>query len=173
MASVRATMAKNIFMIKQDDSPLRALALVWARNQEEFILERGVGLSTRQREDAKRVGVREIDRVRLLVVDRISLPENAELAEAFRRTQIITDASRAVTLGYAILIRADRWQDRELVLHQLVHVAQCERCGGLEPFVQEYLSDRANCANFSVGTFEDEARGLARQIFAADAAEEK
>ncbi len=107
--------------------------------------------------------------MRVLPVDRMPLPGNLELAEAARRAQIITDASAAVTLGHGIMIRADRWRDRELMLHQLVHVAQCERCGGLEAFVEQYLTDRSTCADFTVGSLEDEARNLARQICAADA----
>ena len=157
-------------MTKQDTSPLLPHALEWARNLEAFVLKQGVALGARQREDAKRVGVREIEQVRLLVVDRISLPESPELADAFRRSQIITEASRAVTVGHAIVIRADRWQDRELIVHQLVHVAQCEQTGGLEMFVEKYLKDRATCADFSVGSFEDEARGLARKICAEEQA---
>jgi hypothetical protein len=51
-----------------------------------------------------------------------------------------------------------------------VHVAQCERSGGLESFVREYLCDRHNARDFSLGAFEDEARGLAREICAADEA---
>lgn len=85
-----------------------------------------------------------------------------------RHAQILTDASRGVTIGHGIIIRADGWQNRELLLHQLVHVAQCERSGGLESFVGEYLCDRRTCADFSVGSLEDEARGLAREICAAD-----
>jgi hypothetical protein len=108
--------------------------------------------------------------VRVLVVDRIPLPDEPELAEAARGAQIITDASRGVALGHGIIIRADSWQNRELLLHQLVHVAQCERCGGLESFVAEYLSDRRSSPDFSVGSLEDEARGLAREICAADRA---
>jgi len=45
-----------------------------------------------------------------------------------------------------------------------VHVAQCERSGGLEAFVEQYLADRTTCADFTVGSLEDEARGLAREI---------
>jgi hypothetical protein len=104
----------------------------------------------------------------VLVVDRIWLPDDAELAEAARRGQIITEASRGVVVGHGIIIRADCWQDRELLMHQLVHVAQCERNGGLESFVEKYLSDRRTCSDFSVGSFEDEARGLAREICADD-----
>ncbi|HEX8281240.1 MAG TPA: hypothetical protein VF551_07675 [Chthoniobacterales bacterium] len=149
---------------------LKSAAREWARAQEQFILERGAPLNRRQLADAARVGVRDADRVRMLVVDRITPPDDPRLAEAARRAQIMTGATRAVTIGYGIIIRADRWQDRELILHQLVHVAQCERSGGLDAFVEEYMADRSSCAEFSVGSLEDEARGVARAICAADEA---
>jgi hypothetical protein len=70
-----------------------------------------------------------------------------------------------VAIGYGIIIRADSWRNRELLLHQLVHVAQCERSGGLEKFVSEYLDDRrSGSQNFSLGSLEDEARSRAREI---------
>ena len=147
---------------------LMSLACQWAATQEAYVLKHGLPLNARQSADARRAGVQDSSRVRVLVVDRISLPEDEELAEAARKAQIITDASRGVAIGHAIIIRADSWQNRELLLHQLVHVAQCERSGGLKPYVEEYLSDRRTCRDFSVGSFEDEARGLAREICAAD-----
>lgn len=143
---------------------LSGVTIAYVQAQEELILQQGMPLSARQLEDAKLAGVREPDRVRILVVDRILPPENEELAEAARQAQIITTSSRAVTMGRGITLRADSWQDRELVLHQLVHVAQCERCGGLEPYVSRYLQDRGSCAEFTVGSLEDEARNLAREI---------
>ena len=149
---------------------LTPLALDWARDQEEFILRLGAPLGPRQLADAERVGVQDPTRVRVLPVDRIPAPGNAELAEAALQAQIITEASPAVTIGHGIMMRADRWHDRELMLHQLVHVAQCERAGGLDCFVAQYLSDRSTCADFSVGSLEDEARGLAREICAAEPA---
>jgi hypothetical protein len=142
------------------------LAHEWAKAQEEFILAHGIPLGSEQLADARLAGVQEASRVRVLIVDRIPLPEDEELAAAARQSHIITDASRAVAMGYAIVIRADGWRDRELMLHQLVHVAQCERCGGLEPYLLQYLGDRRTCATFTVGIFEEEARGLAREICA-------
>ena len=146
---------------------LAPLAYQWAKAQEEFILSRGASLGRRLTADARRVGVQDSSRVKVLVVDRIPLPDHKELAEAARRTDIITDDSRGVTIGHGIIIRADCWGDRELILHQLVHVAQCERSGGLEPYLQEYLCDRNTCAKFTIGSFEDEARRIAREICAA------
>ena len=152
---------------------LAPLAYQWAKMQEAFILKHGAPLTPAQIADAQRGGVRDPSRVRVLVVDRISLPEDEELADAARRAQIITAASRGVAIGHGIIIRADCWKNRELLLHQLVHVAQCERCGGLESFVEEYLCDRRTCPDFSVGSLEDEARGLAREICAAGEAKKQ
>jgi hypothetical protein len=149
---------------------LAPLASQWAKMQEAFILKHGAPLTPAQLADAKRAGVQNSGRVRVLVVDRIPLPDDEELAEAAQRAQIITSACRGVAIGHGIIIRADSWQNRELLLHQLAHVAQCERSGGLESFVGEYLCDRRTCRDFSVGSLEDEARGLARKICSADKA---
>ncbi len=143
-----------------------SLAYAWAKSQEEFILARGIPLGREAMADAQLVGVQDCSRVRFLIVDRIPLPENEELARTAQSSHIITDASRSVAIGHGIIIRADGWGQRELMLHQLVHVAQCERCGGLEPYLRQYLSDRRTCAAFTVGSFEDEARGMARDICA-------
>ena len=145
---------------------LSPLACEWAKAQETFILQHGVPLTAEQTAEAERAGVQDPARVRILVVDRIPLPETKELADAARKAQIITDASRGVAIGYGIIIRADSWKNRELLLHQLVHVAQCERSGGLDSFVTEYLLDRRSSRDFSFGSLEDEARTLARQICA-------
>jgi hypothetical protein len=147
---------------------LMPLACQWAKAQEAYVLKHGVPLTPRQMADARRAGIQDSYRVRVLVVDRIPLPEDEELADAARHAQIITDACRGVAIGHGIIIRADSWQNRELLLHQLVHVAQCERSGGLESFVEAYLCDRRTCPDFTVGSIEDEARGLAREIYAAD-----
>jgi hypothetical protein len=144
---------------------LTSIAGQWAKSQEAYILQHGVPLTADQAADARQAGVKDPARVRVLVVNRIPLPDNHELAEAARQAQIITDASRGVAIGYGIIIRADSWRNRELLLHQLVHVAQCERSGGLEKFVSEYLDDRrSGSQNFSLGSLEDDARSRAREI---------
>jgi hypothetical protein len=155
-------------MIAQKDfDRLAPLATEWAKRQQAYILRHGVPLTADQTEDARRAGVNEPGRVRVLVADRIPLPDDKELAEAARGAQIITDASRGVAIGYGIMIRADSWRNRELLLHQLIHVAQCERSGGLEKFVIEYLLDRRGSRDFSLGSLEDEARSKAREMCAA------
>jgi len=155
---------------QQQFDTLLPLACEWAKQQEEFILSHGNPLSSRHRADACLAGVQDCDRVRVLVVDRIPLPEDPELAEASRRVGIITEDTRCVGFGYALIIRVDAWNDRELILHNLVHIAQCERAGGLEQWCRQYLGDRTSCAKFTVGSLEDEARRVAREICTASAA---
>lgn len=156
-------------MIDQKDfERLTPLAYEWAKTQEARILEHGVPLTADQTADALRAGVRDPSRIRVLVVDRIPLPEDKDLADAARRAQIITDASHGVAIGHGVIIRADSWRNRELLVHQFAHVAQCERSGGLENFVSEYLLDRRSSRDFSLGTLEEEARTMARQICAGD-----
>jgi hypothetical protein len=148
---------------------LAPLAYQWVKTQEEFVLAHGNPLSPRHLADASLAGVRDCDRVRVLILDRIPLPESGELAEAARRANIISEGTRCVGFGHAIMIRAEAWGDRELLLHNLVHIAQCERSGGLELWVKKYLLDRTTCATFTVGSLEDEARRVAREICSADA----
>jgi hypothetical protein len=159
-------------MIDQEKfEQLLPVANQWTKAQEQFVLARGAPLTPRQTVDAQLAGVQDCSRVRVLVVDRIPLPDHKELAEAARRTGIITHDTRCMGFGYAVIIRADAWGDRELFLHNLVHIAQCERCGGLDQWVQQYLFDRHNSATFTIGSFEEEARELAREICATNASE--
>jgi hypothetical protein len=143
---------------------LLPIAYQWAKAQEEFVLARGNPLGPRHVRDANLAGVQDSARIRVLVVDRIPLPENPELAEASKRIGILTEDTRCAGFGHALIIRVDAWNDRELVLHNLVHIAQCERCGGLEQWVHQYLGDRISCPNFTQGSLEEEARRVAREI---------
>ena len=154
---------------KETFERLLPLAYQWAKTQEEIILAYGQCLSARQASDAFEVGVKDWQRIRLLIVDRIPLPDHAELSELAVRTQILTPTSRAFTLGHGIFIRADSWGDHELLVHNFVHVAQCERAGNLEEWVRQYLTDRRTCTEFTLGAFESEARLRAREVCAREA----
>jgi len=149
---------------------LLPVAYDWAKKQEEFVLAHGRPLGTTQAWDAKLAGVQDPGRIRVLVVDRILLPEDPKLAEAACRSRIITEDTRCMGFGRALIIRGDAWNDRELILHNLVHIAQCERAGGLENWVRHYLGDRTNCANFWIGALEEEARRIAHEICRTSAA---
>ena len=54
-------------------------AYAWAKAQEDFILARGTPLGQRYTVDAQRAGVQNCERVRILVVDRMSNVGNSGL----------------------------------------------------------------------------------------------
>ena len=145
-------------------------ACEWARAQEQFVLKHGNPLSPRHLGDAILAGIKDPSRVRVLAVDRIPLPEDATLAEASKRIGILTDDTRCMGFGYALIICVDAWHDRELILHNLVHIAQCERRGSLEQWCRDYLGDRTTCPKFTFGALEEEARSFAHEICVRDAA---
>ena len=134
------------------------------------MLKHGSRLTDRHMADAHLAGVQNPGHVRMLVVDRISLPNDSQLAEISKRFGIVTDDTRCMGFGYALIVRVDAWNDRELILHNLVHIAQCERAGGLEHWCHEYLGDRNSCPKFTIGSLEEEARRFAREICNADVA---
>ena len=117
------------------------LAVQWATSQERRILAEGVALTTDELEDARAVGVRDADRVRLLGVPLIPRPDHPQLQTACDAINFLTIATRGLTLGQGIFIRQDWWRDRDLVAHELVHTAQYERLGGIEAFLQQYLTE--------------------------------
>lgn len=117
------------------------LAVGWASEQERLILEQGVALTPEELNDAAAIGVHAADKVRLLPVSVIPRPSRPQLRAACDAINFLTEATRGLTLGYGILVRGDCWRDRTLIAHELVHVAQYERLGGIEPFLRQYLSE--------------------------------
>src|SRR6266404_1459336 len=120
---------------------LLPLACQWARAQEQHILAAGAPLSQMALADARRVGVSQPERVCILYVPEIPVPEHPALRAAAEQTQLISPLTRGLTLRYGIFIRADCASSRQMVVHELGHTAQYERRGGFEPFLRQYLSE--------------------------------
>jgi hypothetical protein len=118
---------------------LLPLAVQWAIEQEQRILRDGVSLSRLEILDARSVGVQYPEPVRLLAVETIPRPENTILKAACHALDFLTPATRGLTLQRGIFIRSDCWRNRRLIAHELVHVAQYERLGGMLPFLRQYL----------------------------------
>jgi hypothetical protein len=118
---------------------LLPLACAWAVEQESIILRDGVALSPAQATDAGRIDLAHPEKVRLLKVARIPIPENPALRDAASAIQLISPRTEGLALRYGIFIRADYWGDRRLVFHELVHTLQYERLGGFQEFLRQYL----------------------------------
>ena len=118
---------------------LLPLVSAWAADQESVILRDGVPLSSAQLTDAKCIGIAHPEKVRLLKIARIPIPNNPALRDAGNAIQLISHRTAGLTLRYGIFIRADSWDDRRLVFHELVHTLQYERLGGFQEFLRQYL----------------------------------
>ena len=117
------------------------LATRWVEEQQAIILRDGVPLTNRQCFDAHLVGVKEPARVRLLRVDFIPTPEHPVLAKANDMVGLVGPLTAGLTFGRGIYIRHDLWDDRPLLVHELVHVGQYERYGSVGAFLQDYLTE--------------------------------
>jgi hypothetical protein len=115
------------------------LAAAWAGEEEQRILRNGVPLSEKEIGDARTIGVQRRGRVRLLRVATMPRPSQPQLKAACDAIDFLTPATRGLTLGHGIFIRSDCWRDPLLVVHELAHVAQYERLGGILPFLRKYL----------------------------------
>lgn len=118
---------------------LLPLASEWAAEEERRIILTGEVLSASQLADAREVGVSHPERVRLLHVPEIPMPEHPALRQAAELTQLISPRTAGLTLRYGIFVRSDHRSDRRLIAHELAHTAQYERLGGFDPFLRKYL----------------------------------
>lgn len=120
---------------------LLPLAVAWATEQEERILREGLPLTEQETRHARSVGVGQPEHLRLLQVDTVPRPAQEALQAACDAIDFLTPATRGLALGYGIFVRRDCWRGRGLVAHELVHTAQYERLGGIEPFLRQYLME--------------------------------
>ena len=145
---------------------LLPLACAWAEQQENLILDQGVALTDDQMADARRIGVAAPERVRLLQVEEISLPQDPGLRAAAKATGLLSPTTAGLTLRYGILIRSPFWGARDLVAHELVHVWQYEQFGGFAPFLRQYLWECLTLG-YTKAPMEQEAQVIAAKICAS------
>ena len=117
------------------------LAAHWAEALELRILREGVPLSETEMADARALGVRQPERVRLLCLASVPMPDDLTLKAAAAAVQFLTPATRGLALRHGIFVRRDCWRERALIAHELAHTAQYERLGGIEPFLRRYLQE--------------------------------
>ena len=139
------------------------LACAWVRKKEALILETGTALSAAQMADARKIGLKHPDRVRLKFVEKVPLPLFPLLRKAAEKLRAFPSDTIGITLGYGIFIQARYADDRRLLLHELVHISQYERFGGVRPFLEQYLHECLT-AGYPFGSLEEEARRIARKV---------
>ena len=132
------------------------LATRWVHEQEQRIVSEGILLAPNEAFLAHLAGVRNPEKVRLMHVDFIPMPEDTVLRKANELVNLVSPVTAGITFGYGIYIRDDIWGDRKLLAHELVHVAQYERFGSVGAFLKEYL-DECLSIGYPNGPLEQEA----------------
>lgn len=120
---------------------LQPLVAAWVEDQERRILEQGEALNESELRIAKAAGVLHPERVRILAVTKTPLPEERSLRRAAQAFGFVSEMTDGLTAGYGFFVRDFRRHDPTLVAHELAHVAQYERLGGIEPFLAKYLAE--------------------------------
>jgi len=128
-------------MTPEEFEHLLPRAAAWASGEESRILAAGIALTATQLSDARRVGVAQPERIRLLVVDSIPRPDDPILRAASEATGLLSPFTAGLSLRYGIYVRSEFVDDRFLIAHELVHTAQYERCGGIIEFLRQYLHE--------------------------------
>lgn len=142
---------------------LLPLACRWVEEQEAFILENGVALDEDQQIDAYLARVKDPQKVRLLKVDVIPFPTAPALKKALDEIGLLTSGSLGLSLRYGIFIQSGRWNDRRIVIHELVHTMQYERLGGIHNFLRQYV-DECIAFGYLNSPLETEAREMEKKL---------
>ncbi|MDF1756111.1 MAG: hypothetical protein P1U89_25210 [Verrucomicrobiales bacterium] len=131
----------------------------WVARQERRILNEGVRLSELEASWAASVGVQDVEKVRLLYVSVVPLP-GSPLLNYFADLIRYPIAPIGLAAGHGIYLSKECRTDPSLLVHELVHVAQYERYGGIRPFLVEYLEECFRDGYWNA-EMEHEARGAA------------
>lgn len=120
---------------------LLPIAIQWAEEKYEILMKRGVKLNPADMEDARLAGIQHPERVRVLYLHQIPRPSLGLLKLANDMMHLVTNESTGLPISYGIYIREDCCSKRQYLLHEMVHVAQSEKLGGIGPFFTQYLTE--------------------------------
>jgi hypothetical protein len=135
--------------------------LAWAEKLSADGRVAGTPLTPAQIEIARGSGVREPASIRLVVVDRIPLPDEPALKAAALQVGLSPASAAGMTIGYAVVVRRGYEDSTRLLSHEFRHVAQYEASGGIRPFLAKHLADLA-AFGYRDSPFEVDARAHER-----------
>lgn len=119
-----------------------AQATEWAKQQAALILREGMPLSINEINLARSAGVAHPERIRILRVNQIPLPDDPQLLKMATGMGLFTPNIAGLTLGYGIYLRHGQSTHRVLA-HECRHAHQYERAGSIAAFLAEYLKQIA------------------------------
>ena len=137
------------------------LVTAWAAWQRRRVLALGRPLDAEQCTIAAAVGVRQPQRIRVLLVDRIPFPGGRVADWLALRFGLPGPHVDGMALGHALLLRRHAATLR-LLAHECRHVQQCESAGSLRAFLGNYLRQVAH-HGYAEAPYEVDARRAAAE----------
>jgi uncharacterized protein len=116
--------------------------VAWLEVVNADILREGRPLPDDLQSIAAEIGIAHLDSIRVLRVEDVPVPPADSAlysAGAERGLWGPTVRGNAQVFGHGIAATDEVLADRGAIAHELMHVRQVERCGGIEAFVAEYL----------------------------------
>ncbi len=110
----------------------------WAAARERHVLATGRPLDREALSFALELEITDPAGIRVLEVTSIPLPAPRPLVKLAARWGLPLFEPAGMALGRGIYL-LDR--DSRILRHELVHVAQYQRLGGIEPFLRRYLTE--------------------------------
>lgn len=127
--------------IRAKQDRLTPLALEWINETETNLLITGQPLSEADVAMARAVGVQQPERVRVSILEEFPAPENDDLLTEASKYGLGSEAEGGRTMGYVIMLKKKYANERWILAHELVHVAQQEQTGR-EAFIRRFIAER-------------------------------
>ncbi|MGF6440273.1 hypothetical protein [Paraburkholderia youngii] len=131
-------------------------AISWADEQERLALSAGAALTPQGIADARAVGVREPEKIRVVIAPTLPLPDDAWLRNVAVGAGLLGPGFTGLTLGHAIFI-VHGHLTRRLLTHECRHVHQYEVAGSIAAFLPAYLQQIAT-VGYDAAPFELDAQ---------------
>jgi len=142
---------------------LLPVAYAWAEKQELIIMQEGTALSEDQLADARQAGVVQPERIRVIRSEVLPQSENEDVVFIAKTIGLFGPKSTGISVGYGICLKYGFWDDRLVLVHECVHVAQYEKMGGIRAFLNVYLRECIE-PGYPFGRLEQEAIHVSKDI---------
>jgi hypothetical protein len=112
--------------------------LAWYESVEAELLPHGRALSGPELEVARRLGVLNPEKVRVVLLDAFPMPSDPELLVEAERYGLGSRFEGGRTNGYVIMLKPWLAENKTVLAHELVHGSQHDRMGR-KAFLRRYL----------------------------------
>jgi hypothetical protein len=137
-----------------DLASLLPRAIAWAENQSANILQTGQPLTTALESLASSVGVKYPEKIRIIEIPELPLPEDAALRDTGLKLGLLGPHMLGITFGYGIYVRQGH-VDQRLLSHEFQHTYQYEQAGSIAAFLKQYIEQIAATGYFDAPLEQD------------------